>query len=290
MKIIMANQEFVIRKMTQDDIEFAIDLAADEGWNPGLHDADCFYTADEDGFYVGLLDGQPIGSVSAVRYGENYGFLGLYIVKPEFRGVGYGMQLFEQALHHLQGRDIGLDGVIEQEPNYTTWGFRRAFYSVRYQGKAATYPSTDSRVVDLSKVSFSDIETFDQTMFLAPRSDFLRCWISRPQSIALGTVEDSKLGGYTVLRKCQVGYKIGPLFAGNEELAEALFRAGCNRLPEGTTLFLDVPLLNPEAEALATRYKMTEVFKTARMYRMVSKQTVDLPLKHWFGVTSFELG
>ena len=32
----------VIRTMTRDDLDFAIRLAAKEGWNPGLSDADCF--------------------------------------------------------------------------------------------------------------------------------------------------------------------------------------------------------------------------------------------------------
>ncbi len=35
------------------------------------------------GFFLGELDGAPIGCVSAVRYGSGFGFLGLYIVKAE---------------------------------------------------------------------------------------------------------------------------------------------------------------------------------------------------------------
>ena len=37
---------FEIRTMTGAELDFAIDLAAAEGWNPGLHDADAFYAAD----------------------------------------------------------------------------------------------------------------------------------------------------------------------------------------------------------------------------------------------------
>jgi hypothetical protein len=32
--------------MTQPELRIAVDWAADEGWNPGLNDAACFYAAD----------------------------------------------------------------------------------------------------------------------------------------------------------------------------------------------------------------------------------------------------
>jgi len=88
-----------------------------EGWNPGIHDGEAFRGADPEGFLIGEIDGKPIGSVSAVRYRERFGFLGFYIVKPEWRGQGYGIQLWRAGLDHLQGRVLGLDGVIAQIDN-----------------------------------------------------------------------------------------------------------------------------------------------------------------------------
>jgi len=52
--------------MRRDEIDFATALAASEGWNPGLHDAKCFYYVDPHGFLIGLLNGEPIGCISAV--------------------------------------------------------------------------------------------------------------------------------------------------------------------------------------------------------------------------------
>ena len=75
------DKSFVVRNMTEADLALALERAAAEGWNPGLHDAHCFYAADPEGFFLGERDGAPIGCVSAVRYGSGFGFLGLYIVK-----------------------------------------------------------------------------------------------------------------------------------------------------------------------------------------------------------------
>jgi hypothetical protein len=60
--------QFRIRPMQREELAFAIELAAAEGWNPGLHDAQCFYAADPGGFLIGELAGEPVGCISAVSY------------------------------------------------------------------------------------------------------------------------------------------------------------------------------------------------------------------------------
>ena len=65
-----------IRSMTRQELDLGLDWAAQEGWNPGLHDADTFHATDPQGFLLGTLDGEPVGMVSAVRYSRGFGFLG----------------------------------------------------------------------------------------------------------------------------------------------------------------------------------------------------------------------
>ncbi len=82
----MSLPNYEIRTMTRPEFDTAIEWAAAEGWNPGLHDAATFHGADPDGFLVGLIDGEPIASIFAVKYGATFAFIGGYIVKPEWRG------------------------------------------------------------------------------------------------------------------------------------------------------------------------------------------------------------
>src|ERR1700754_624217 len=117
------SDDFTVRPMRLDEVEHAIQWAQQEGWNPGLHDAACFRAADPDGFFIGTLRDEPVGSISAVRYGEHFGFIGLYIVKPEFRGEGFGFRIWQHAMAYLAGRNIGLDGVVAQQDNYRQSGF-----------------------------------------------------------------------------------------------------------------------------------------------------------------------
>ena len=90
----MENGNYVIRTMQRDEVDIAVAWAADEGWNPGLHDAESYYRADPNGFFIGLLDDKPIAVISAIKYDASFGFLGFYIVKPQYRNQGYGIQIW----------------------------------------------------------------------------------------------------------------------------------------------------------------------------------------------------
>ena len=283
----MQKSSYTIRTMTRQEINIAIDWAAEEGWNPGLHDADCFYAADPGGFLVGLLGDEPIATISVVKFGNSFGFLGFYIVKPEYRGKGYGIKIWNAGLASLSGRTIGLDGVVAQQDNYKKSGFALAYSNVRYQGTGGGNFPADSGIVPLSALAFEDICAYDQPFFPDNRRAFLRCWIDQPQSAALGILRNNKVAGYGVLRKCRTGFKVGPLFADSPECAEQLFLALKSHAPEGAPVFLDIPAVNAAAVDLVNRHNMIVSFETARMY---AGQSPDLPISRLFGVTTFELG
>lgn len=276
-----------IKEMSREELDIVIDWAAAEGWNPGLNDADCFYAADPQGFLIGLLNGEPIAAISAVQYGASFGFVGLYLVKPEYRGQGFGIQIWNAALARLEGRVVGLDGVVEQQANYQKSGFDISHRNVRYQGITDSLPVDDAEIVPLSSLPFDDIYSYDKCFFPDQRRAFLSHWIKQLDGVALGILQDHTLAGYGVLRSCRSGFKIGPLFADTPELAERLFRALCGMIPVGREFFLDIPATNAAAVTLAERHKMNVVFETSRMYKGKDPQ---LPLNRIFGITTFELG
>jgi ribosomal protein S18 acetylase RimI-like enzyme len=280
-------EEYTIRRMRRDEVDLALDWAAAEGWNPGLNDAGCFYSADPEGFFIGLLDDEPVGCISAVAYGSSFGFLGLYIVRPEFRGRGFGIRLWHRGMARLEGRNVGLDGVIEQQENYKKSGFQLIHRSVRYQGTASGDGTLDPGVVPLSEVSFDNLLRHDRFHFPDLRGTFLEKWFSQPDSVAFGFVSDEGLFGYGLLRRCRLGFKIGPLFARDEMIAESLFSALAGGAEEGEPIFLDVPEPNRAALRLAERHNMEKIFETARMY---TRRDPGLPMSEIFGVTTFELG
>ena len=274
-----------IRAMAPDEIAIAADWAAAEGWNPGLADAACFATVDAGGFLIGELDGAPAATISCVNYDDRFAFLGFYIVRPDLRGRGYGLRIWNAAVDHAGGRTIGLDGVVAQQENYKKSGFRLAYANVRYGGRVPA-GATPAGIIPLANVSFASVEADDATVFPAPRPAFLRAWIDTSGHIGRALVHDGKLAAWGVIRPCRTGWKIGPLVADDRAAAEAVFTALVTAAGGGE-VFLDVPDVNREAVALAQSHGLAPVFETARMYTGPIR---PLRLERVFGVTTFELG
>jgi ribosomal protein S18 acetylase RimI-like enzyme len=279
---------YTIRNMSKDEVKnIAIEWAAKEGWNPGLYDLESFYATDPNGFYLGLLDNEPISCISTVAYDDTFGFLGFYIVKKEFRGNGYGLRLWNEALKHLPTQNIGLDGVVDQQENYKKSGFKLAYRNIRHEGKSHKFDKVSKEILPVNEVSFDKLVNYDSKLFPVTREIFLKDWITQPESRTVVFTNNQDIEGYGMIRKCKAGYKIGPLFADNEQIAVEIFKALNNFLNIDTTFYLDTPELNEAAVKLAKDNDMKYVFETARMY---TKDQPKIELEKIFGVTTFELG
>lgn len=284
------SKSVAIVTMSPSQVPYAIQLAAAEGWNPGLHDAAFFHTADPDGFLMAELEGEPVGCISAVSYPGHFGFIGLYIVEPEFRGCGIGGALWRRAMQRLQGSNIGLDGVVAMQDAYARSGFKLAYRNVRYAASLLPSPGPlpdGMRLVPVMEVPFKDVMAYDRRFFPADREAFLHTWIRQPDGLALTALGPDGIRGMGVIRRCREGHKVGPLFADNVEIAKLLLLNLASRRDSVGPVILDVPEVNPAAVALAEETGMQVIFETARMY------TGDPPLVDLggtFGVTTFELG
>ncbi len=287
-----AGNGYVIRRMERPELDYALGLAEAEGWNPGLADAEPFWQADPQGYHLGLLEGRPVATLSAVNYGQGatpeFCFIGLYIVLPQLRGNGLGLRLWDEVLGAQTATAIGLDGVVAQQDNYRRSGFELAMRNCRYEGDlggkdgAAMPPG----LLPLDAFPLSEVLAYDRRCFPAQREAFLRAWLNAPGHVALGLGRGGRLAGYGVVRPCGVGSKIGPLFADDDAGAGALFRGLCASAPPGP-VYLDTPLPHAGAVRLAEAHGMRPVFETARMYRGPAP---ELDLGRVFAITSFELG
>jgi GNAT superfamily N-acetyltransferase len=273
--------------MSRQELGLALEWADREGWNPGLKDKHCFHAADPEGFLIGYRGEEPVACISSVRYGGGYGFIGFFIVRAELRGRGYGTRIWQAGLARLNDRAIGLDGVTARQRNYEQSGFVLAHRNIRFGGSLHLAPlEDDPRLVQIGFGYEQPIIDYDRAFFPAERSSFLRCWLWPDHRKALALVENETIKGYGVIRACRTGFKIGPLFADDEQGADLLFRALAGTA-NGEPVYLDCPEPNRSATDLATRYRLSPVFETARMYR---GRVPDISLPRTYGITTFELG
>ncbi|RWP38764.1 GNAT family N-acetyltransferase [Mesorhizobium sp.] len=272
-----------IRTLALEDVKILVDWAAAEGWNPGLGDAVAFHAADPDGFIGAFVDGEMVAGISAVAYGDDFGFIGLYICRPDRRGEGHGKAVWDAGMARLGDRTIGLDGVVEQQANYRSMGFAPVYRTIRFVGSpnGPTEADSDIRVIGPQ----ADVLDYDSRFFPAPRRSFLEHWL-RPPHVALAMVSEGAIEGYGVARRCRDGRKIGPLFANSLDAASRLFAALTNASGPGN-VHLDVPETSGQFAARLTSADLRPGFETARMYRGKARQLTQSGV---FAITTLELG
>ena len=277
---------YQIKPATLEWVRLMLAWADVEGWNPGLKDDLSFYVADNNGFFIGYLDDKPISCISKVKYSEEYSFIGFYIVHPDYRGKGYGYKIWQYALNHNKTNFCALDAVLEQQDNYKKEGFKFAYRNLSYAMHPGILTERASEFLCNPKdADITELVKFDAKCFPAPRKMFLQSWIG--SYTAYMYKDHEEIRGYGVIRPCSTGYKIGPLFAENREIAQDILVGLVNSIPKSSTVYIDLPDANPQALLLVEYFKMTARFETARMYL---NGTPEVNMDYIFGATTLELG
>lgn len=278
---------FEIGVASADDVARMAEWAADEGWNPGNSDVLAFQAADPGAFLIGRLDGRPVACISVVRYGTAFGFLGFYIARPEIRGKGYGIKVWDAGMARLKGRNVGLDGVVAQQHNYKKSGFSPAWNNIRHEGAPPVMPpAAGVTLVDARALPFDRLAAYDRRFFPEARDHFLAPWIALPERTGLVAIENGEVQGLGVIRTCRAASRIGPLYAVSPGIAAALV-SGLAAKTGAMAVAIDIPDRNGPAVRLAEQMGLKPAFETARMYTGPDPAVEYAGL---FGVTSLELG
>ncbi len=276
--------------MELNGVKTLVNWAEAEGWNPGPYDADVYYATDPDGFYGYFYNEDMIGGGSIVSYNKEFGFMGFFIVKPEYRSHGIGKKLWYQRRDTLlsrlnKGASIGMDGVIAMQPFYQKGGFEISFRDERYERIGEEF-NVDKNISSIKDEDFDTILNYDKQCFGFYRPQFLKPWLKLPGNKAFKYFEDSRVKGFAIVRKANKGYKVCPLFADNEMIAEELYKACLNSVI-GEPLYLDIPVVNKSAVSIIKKYNAEYIFECARMYY---GKPPEVEINKVFGITTFELG
>lgn len=254
-----------VRRMTREELHTVLSWAATEGWNPGVADADAFYAADPEGFFVKIVDGVPAAAVSVVNHDEAYAFLGLYICAAAYRGHGYGLEVWEAGLAHAGNRTVGLDGVPAQQENYVKSGFAPAGETLRYEGVIDAAPSGEVRAA--TETDVASLLAMDRAVTGHDLRRYLTGWFTpSPTRQTFTIVRDGQIAAFATARACLSGHKIGPLYAHDSEDAMTVMRHAAHVMGS-TPSYIDIPDSAPAFRALLAAEGFAPVFGTARMYR-----------------------
>lgn len=278
---------FEVSTASADEMTMMARWATEEGWNVAHTDPLAFHAADPAGFLIGRVDGEPLLSISVVKQGPEFGFLGFYIARPKVRGKGFGMKIWNAGMERLKGRNVALDGVVAQQANYRKSGFKLAWNNSRFEGPAGNAaPPAGVALVDARTVPFDRLAAYDRRFVVAERDAFLALWIGLPQRASLVALKGGEIAGFAVMRACPASFKVGPLHAETPEIAAALV-AGLAEKMSPPAVVIDVPDFNKPALDLVERMGWLQISSSARMY---TGQVPALDRAGMYGITSLELG
>ncbi len=282
--------ELQFQKLSFKDLKTLVQWAKKEGWNPGSYDAGAYWATDPDGFYGYFYDGALIAGGSIISYNKEFGFMGFFIVKPEYRSIGIGRKLWYQRRDTLlarlnKGASIGMDGVVDMQPFYQKGGFETAFRDIRYEKIGESF-DLDKNISAIEENDTPSILKYDKRCFGFPRPQFIVPWLKLPENKTFKYMKNNQIKGFAIVRKADTGYRIGPLFADNENIAKELYMACLNSVV-GEPLCLDIPLINKKASNLMKQFNAKYVFECARMYY---GEAPNIEIDKVYGITTFELG
>ena len=287
-----------ICELESDQIPIVTDWSRREGFAPGLGDIEIYRHTDRQGLWIAWLDQEPIGCIAGVRYNLDYGFIGLYLVVPHQRGLGYGKQLWKHALDHLADLTcIGLEAAPARILDYAGWGFESSSMTTRWscfnKGElddlwGGLPPGL--QVVEGSDVPSEAVQLYDAQREPSPRPHFLADWLGHQSGQVLALLdENGNCHGFGRIRPCLLqdgeGWRIGPLLADSPGLAAYLIRKLQQRHPGA--LLIDTPGFNSAAKELMLTLGFRAESETMRMYR---GGLPEVDLTDVFALACLELG
>jgi len=263
-----------IRALTETDLAGALALSASAHWNQNAADWRGMLALGTGwGIDARLPGGEVVlaASTVALPYGNDFAWVSMVLVLPEFRRQGFASQLLHHALACLQAqrRSAVLDAtpaghaVYEQAGFADTWGF------ARYRRGSAVAPSPSEPLPTASTYTrplrASDwlaIAALDTPAFGADRLPLLRLLAQRQPSAARVLELGGQITGYVLAREGREATQIGPLLAPDEVAASWLLAdamaavagpAYADLLDDRPTLLAQMRLLGFEHQRPFTR-------------------------------------
>jgi ribosomal protein S18 acetylase RimI-like enzyme len=224
--------------------------------------------------FVALWGGEPVGCVVVFEFGP-VAWIAMMLVDEAFRGRGIGRALMDRALKHADARGITtvrLDATPLGQPLYEKLGFVPQFQVARFAGRPAASASPSQEqgqpvgvVLPALEEHYEEIVDLDQEVTRTDRRGLLLALFEEQPDEVRVMMHERRVMGFATSRPGTNARQIGPCIAdascGTRLLADRLE----HHLAE--QVFVDVPLDNQAATALAQSYSLTIQRTLTRMSR-----------------------
>jgi GNAT superfamily N-acetyltransferase len=277
---------FVVDRLRKEDLEGALRLSTQAGWNQTPVDWNRLFDLSPDGAFAGRLDGSLVATATLASYGARVHWVGMVLVDEACRGKGYGGAMLSRVLEHGRtlGGTVGLDATDLGRPVYLKQGFVDVAPIDRWSGVLRVGGDVrDVTLVDRS--AFDNLAKLDREACGVDRSDFLLHLMNEPEVFGVAAYGKG-LQGFAFLRPGRTHGHVGPVVA-NDGADYLNLMAGLSPFTRGQPVLMDA-IRTPVNTYLLERSGLNVTRKLTRM-------TLDRPDAVLMGervraITSFEWG
>lgn len=234
----------MFREMEWADIPTGLSLCRSAGWNQLSRDWEIFLTLDPEGNRVCVDDdGRVVGTVTTIRYGHHFSWIGMVLVDPAHRRKGIGFGLLEEAIGLLKNEScVKLDATPAGREVYIKLGFKDECELTRMSASAfnVEHLFSSPTVTVLSADNLDSLRSFDMAVFGADRMALLSWMLDGAPELAFKVVDGDHVKGYCLGRAGYQYTHIGPVVADSIDVAKGLVSAALKHCGNNPVI-LDVP-------------------------------------------------
>lgn len=248
-----------IRALREDELDLLFKSSKDEQLEVEELHLRCQYNINPQDFFIAHKNDSLVGFIVALRQSDEFGFISTFLVLKEFRGKGYGIQIFEFALKHLGERQVALDSILDRTSIYQKAGFKSYFdlHTFLYITNKSTPSNAETKFIN-----YHECRSQNQ------KNLYLKCLLSNQDTNYKAIEKDNLTTSYGLSFKHKDGYKI-VIDSQDYEDAKALFLELTKEIEEETSIYMEATKLNPIFLNLADELEMVECARSARMYNKV---------------------
>ncbi len=249
------------------DIADGLKLCRKAKWNQLEPDWQIFLQHSPGACLVATFQDQIVGTVTTIRYGHSFSWIGMVLVDPDFRRKGIGQQLLQEALQLLQSEEtVKLDATPAGREVYLKLNFVDEYPLTRMNRMLTEdiFHPTSARAI--LKEDLPNLIEFDSKIFGANRSSLLNWMWEKAPGFAFLIEEGNEIKGYAMGRYGHDFIHIGPVIAQNIDTAQDLLIAALKKCA-GFPVILDVLHFEPEWITWLREIGFTEQRNFIRMFR-----------------------
>lgn len=260
---------FSVRRMSSEDVEFAVRITDAMSWNLTEQDFDFMMQLEPEGCFTLLCDSKKIGITTTISYGK-MGWIGNVVVDEKYRMKGAGSTIMKHAINYLKNKGaetVGLYSYKERINFYIRLGFKQDLQFTVLNGKAPSLDFEVGNVKEAEKTEMQEITEFDSLYFGASRRKLLEKIADKKDNLCYYYAEN-EIFGYVMAKVYDNYAEIGPLICRRDKssIVKNLLGAVLNRVAGS-----EVSICLPKKEEAVINMLLDFGFKeSSTVFRMLS--------------------